>query len=462
MCLTGTETAMATTQPPASLADVPPTALLGEVEAILAEVVTGLTPVVDQDRAPHSPGRPPILPAFLVWGTLLVGVVRGLRSQADCFRLLGVGLWGHAPVEVSDQALRHRWARAGTGPMEQCFVAVSALVRARLEPLRASWGGATLAPFASDVVVLDETTLDQVARSLPALRGVPAGDDRLLPGKLAGVFDVRRQSWRVLRWIEAVHQNEKVVARELLADLAAGSLIMTDLGYFGFQWFDDLTDAGHWWLSRLRAKTSTVVLHTFITTDTYRDQLVWLGAYRADRAKHAVRLVEVKVGGHWHRYITNQLDPVVFPAAEVVALYARRWDIELAIRLVKDHLGLGLLWSANPVLIQQQVWAVLSIAQILQGLRLEIAARAEVEPFDVSMELLVRWVPRLAAAGRDWLTIVVDDGRRLGFIRPSRRRQLELPEVAPDDLLPLPPDLLRIRTPRYAQRNGGPRSQAVA
>lgn len=453
---------MTTTPPPASLTDVPPAALLGEIETILAEVVTGLTPVVAPDRAPHSPGRPPILPAFLVWGTLLVGVVRGLRSQADCFRLLGIGLWGHAPIEVSEQALRHRWARAGTGPLEQCFAAVSALVDARLAPWRARWGGPTLAPFASDVVVVDETTLDQVARSIPALRGVPPGDDRLLPGKLAGVFDVRRQSWRVLRWVAAIHQNEKVIARELIAALAPGSLILTDLGYFGFQWFDDLTDAGHWWLSRLRAKTSTVVLHTFITTDTYRDQLVWLGAYRADRAKHAVRLVEVKVGGHWHRYLTNQLDPVVFPAADVVALYARRWDIELAIRLVKDHLGLGLLWSANPLLIQQQVWAVLCIAQILQGLRLEIAARAEVEPFEVSIELLVRWAPRLAAEGRDWLTIFVEDGRRLGFIRPSRRLQLVLPAVAPDALTPLPPDCIRTRTPRYAHRNAGPRSTAVA
>jgi hypothetical protein len=451
------------TPTPSSLAELPPEALLGQVEAILEEVVTGLTPVVDPDRPPHSPGRPAILPAFLVWGTLLVGVVRGVRSQQDLWRLLTAGgLWGHALVAVSDQALRHRWARAGIGPLEQCFAAVSALVRERLEPWLASWGGDTLAPFASDVVVLDETTLDQVARSLPALRGVPPGDDRLLPGKLAGVFDLRRQSWRVLEWIEAVHQNEKVVARDLIAALAPGSLVITDLGYFGFPWFDDLTEQGYWWLSRLRAKTSTVVLHTFIATETYRDRLVFLGAYRADQAAHAVRLVEVKVGQQWHRYVTNQTDPLVFPAADVVALYARRWDIELAIRLVKEHLGLGLLWSAKPVLVQQQVWAVLIVAQILQGLRLEIAARAEVDPFDVSMELLVRWAPRLASDGRDWLTLFVDDGRRLGFIRPSRRTVLVLPTVTPDQLTPAPPDLIRTRTPRYAQRKCGPRSGATA
>ncbi|HYI14941.1 MAG TPA: IS4 family transposase [Thermomicrobiales bacterium] len=276
-----------------------------------------------------------------------------------------------------------------------------------------------LAPFASDVVVLDETTLDQVARTLPTLRGVPPGDDRLLLGKLAGLFDLRRQCRRVLEWVDAVHRNEKVIARDLIAGLPVGSLIITDLGYFGFAWFDDLTDQGHWWLSRLRSRTSMVVLHTCIATDTYRDHLVYLGAHRADRARHAVRLVEVKAGETWHRYLTNQTDPVVCPAADVVALYARRWDIELAIRLVKDHLGVGVLWSAKPVLVQQQVWAVLIIAQILQALRLKIAARAGVEPFDVSMELLVRWAPRLASEGRDIITVFVEEGRRLGFIRPS-------------------------------------------
>jgi len=444
---------------PATLDALPADQLVGHIETVLQALLTddgaGPAPV----RPPAAPGRPPILPAFLVWGTLLVGVLRGVHSQRDLWRQVAVGgLWGSAPTSISVQGLALRFERAGVGPLETVFAAVTTMLRQRLDPWRATWGGDALAPFASDVVVLDETTLDQVARSLPALRGVPAGDDRLLPGKLAGVFDLRRQSWRVLQWIEDIHQNEKAVARDLLATVAPGSLVLTDLGYFGFAWFDDLTDRGYWWLSRLRAKTSTVVVHTFLATETYRDHLVFLGAYRADRAAHAVRLVEVKVGQQWHRYVTNQTDPLVFPAAEVVALYARRWDIELAIRLVKEHLGLGLLWSAKPLLVQQQVWAVLIIAQILQAMRLEIAGRAGGDPFDISMELLVRWAPRLAAEGRDVITLFVDDGRRLGFIRPSRRRELVVPTVTPDHLCPAPPGLIRERTPRYAQRKCGPRT----
>ncbi len=448
---------------PSSLDDLPADLLLGHVEAVLHALVDGFAPVPEPARPPCSPGRPAVLPSLLVWGTLLVGVLRGVSSQRDLWRQIAVGgLFDAAAVTITNQGLAHRLARAGVGPLQQLFAQVNHLLHTRLEPWLGAWVSDELAPFASDIVAIDETTLDQVSRSLPALRGVPPGDDRLLPGKLAGVFDLRRQSWRVLEWITAVHQNEKVVARDLIAGLSPGSLIIADLGYFTFAWFDELTRQGHWWLSRMRAGTSYLVVHTFITSDTYRDQLVFLGAHRADRAGHAVRLVEVKAGQTWHRYLTNQTDPLVFPAADVAGLYARRWDIELAIKLIKDHLGLGLLWSAKPVIVQQQVWAVLIIAQILQALRLEIAGRAGVDPFDVSMELLVRWAPRLAAAGRDPVTVFVEDGRRLGFIRSSRRTVLIVPTVTPEQLSPAPPGLIRERTPRYAKRKCGPRSTPAA
>ena len=41
------------------------------------------------------------------------------------------------------------------------------------------------------------------------------------------------------------HQNEKVLARELVEELPAGTLVVADLGYFGFAWFDWLTDRGY-------------------------------------------------------------------------------------------------------------------------------------------------------------------------------------------------------------------------
>lgn len=161
-----------------------------------------------------------------------------------------------------------------------------------------------------------------------------------------------------------------------------------------------------------------------------------------------------------HRYITNVCDPHQLTPAAAARLYARRWDIELAFDLIKTHLGLHLLWSSKEVVVLQQVWAVLIIAQVLAALRLEIAGRAGVDPFEVSLPLLVEYLPRLAYAGIDPIAVFVDQGRHLGFIRPSARTQIHAPHLPRDQITPAPPGLVRERRPRYAQRKCGPRSGA--
>lgn len=427
--------------------------LLDEIERFVRDAVAQLAPdPAEQARA--GPGRPRVLPALGLWAGLLVGVLRGAGSQQALWRLLSVsGLWDYPRFPVTDQAVRDRLAAGGIEELVGLFRQVSALLAARVAP----YADATLAPFAAEVVALDASTLDQLARTLPALRGVPPGDDRLLPGKLAGRFDLRRQQWQLVRHIADPHENDKVAARDLLAGLPAKSLVLADLQYFAFPWFDELTEAGYHWVSRYRAKTSYEVLHTYYQEGDTFDGLVWLGAYRADRAKHAVRLVQYRHHGALYRYLTNVLDPTLLPLYEIARLYARRWDFELAVKLVKRHLGLHLFWSAKPVVVQQQVWATLCIAQILHALQLEIAGRAGVDPFEVSLALLVEYLPRLARAGQDPLALFVEQGRRAGFIRPSTRTVIRAPTIAPAQLAPVPPGLVLERPPRYAQRKCGPR-----
>ena len=65
----------------------------------------------------------------------------------------------------------------------------------------------------------------------------------------------------------------------------------------------------------------------------YFDGIVWLGAHRSDRAKHAVRLVTFRQGKTLHRYITNVREPRTFPIASMAEVYARRWDIEMGAQI---------------------------------------------------------------------------------------------------------------------------------
>src|SRR5262249_46391002 len=57
-------------------------------------------------------GRPPVLPAMLLWTAMLVAIVRGLGSCRDLWRLISQqGLWHHPRIEVSDMAIYHRLER---------------------------------------------------------------------------------------------------------------------------------------------------------------------------------------------------------------------------------------------------------------------------------------------------------------------------------------------------------------
>lgn len=151
------------------------------------------------------------------------------------------------------------------------------------------------------------------------------------------------------------------------------------------------------------------------------------------------------------------LDPRQCSLREIAAVYAWRWDIELAFQTIKRHLGLHLLWSAKPVVIRQQIWAVLIIAQILQALRLEIAGRAGVDPFEVSLALPVQYLPEYAYTGQHPVTVFVTQGRALGFIRPSRRTRIRAPDLRPEQCVPRPLGLVLVRTARTARRKCGPR-----
>lgn len=440
----------------APLTDAERTQTLAQVERFLTDAIATLEPEPATTRAP---GRPRILPALCLWAGLLVCVLHGFGSYLALWRLLtSHGLWHFPRFPVTDQALYHRLARDGTGPLERLLAHLSTLLADRLAP----YAPATLAAFATAVYALDEMTLDQIARLLPALRGLPPGAAALLPGKLAGLFDLRRQQWARVESIADPQQNEKVAARGMVAGLAAGSLILADLGYFGFAWFDALTEALDWWVSRLRAKTSFTIIHVLYQRADTLDAVVWLGAHRADRAQHAVRLVQFRHGATLYRYVTNVLDPTVLPMAQIARLYARRWDIELAFNLIKTQLKLHLLWGAQPVMVLQQVWAVLIIAQVLQALRLEIAGRAGVDPYEVSLPLLVEYLPYFAYRGLDPVALVVEQGRALRFIRPSTRTQIVAPAIPPEAITPLPPDTVLERTPRYAQRKCGPRPRSAA
>ena len=255
-----------------------------QIEGFLQTVVRGSMEKPDQEETAEQkrePGHPVILPSMSLWMAVLVAVLRRLKSQRGVWRLLAIGgWWGQPSYEIGDQAEDIRMEQEGWKPLAQVFERTSLLLAQWLEPALQAYGQrhAILAPFASEVIALDEMYLDQVSRRLPILRHFKKGDLQLLPGKLVAFFDVRLQQWRAIDYIAQASENGLEVARALLGSMKPGALLLEDLGYFGFEWFDELTDKGYSWISRVKDGTTVVVLHTYYEAKGTFDRLVWLGA----------------------------------------------------------------------------------------------------------------------------------------------------------------------------------------
>src|SRR5207244_673752 len=236
-------------------------------------------------------------------------------------------------------------------------------------------------------------------------------------------------------------------ARRISQGLSVGSLLLFDLGYFSFSFFDTLTQWKVWWVSRSREKTSYQIAPVFYRQREVLDALVWLGTGQT-QARHLVRLVRLSDGIGVRMYLTNVCDPHLLSLGEVAQLYARSFDIELAFRLLKDYLGMSHWWSSKQELILVQIWVVLILSHIVYALRERIATAATCEPCEVSVTLLVELLPKLCSHSELQLERLVQEARHLGLVRASPRLALIIPQIELSCYQPVPPDLPRQRPGR--------------
>jgi hypothetical protein len=422
----------------------------------LEEHVRLLFPTPSETQ-PAKRGKPAELTLPHLCLALFVGVFCGATGFTDIWRWLVTEPLGSFPqLTVTDDAVRKAVGRWGP----QTFANLYTHLCDALPKVKISQTTTALATFAREIVALDESTLDAIHRHRKQVRHLDRSGSGLLAGKIAGLWDIRRQRWFRLQFRADALAHCANDLQTLVQGLPVGSLILEDLGYFGFPWLDWLTDTGYWYISRLKDKTSSQLLHTFIQDEAqgFLDAIVFLGAYRSDQAAHAVRLIQFRRGNHLYSYITNVLDPQMLPFHEIVQLYARRWDIELIFLLLKEHFGLHIWWSSKQDLMLCQLWIALILAHLLTRLRFQVAETASVPFFDVSIPVLMDLLRRFSLTSTPLVSRIAGEGRFLKLIRHHSRIRPQIPHICIQDIAPLPPDLLLLRTSRYAHRNPHPRT----
>jgi Transposase DDE domain len=155
--------------------------------------------------------------------------------------------------------------------------------------------------------------------------------------------------------------SERRHLEAMLPDLPAGSLLVADAGFCGYQLCRNILAAGHSFLFRVG---SNVTLLTELGWHVeQRGDLVslWPQNFR-DQPPLVLRLIVLSRGKQAIYLVTNVLDPEQLSAADAAALYELRWGAEVGYRSYKQTLDRRILKSRTPAtcLVEAQ-WTMLGL-----------------------------------------------------------------------------------------------------
>jgi DDE family transposase len=417
-----------------------PLPALAEIEAELFALLTPalLAPRQLERHDPRNPQRHIRLRARILTLPVMVALVvslvwRRLGSIAEVHRVLAQdGVLWVSPLQVSDQAIAKRLDTLPAHALAEVFTEVSARLQPQPPPQLPhleSW--MEVRPRFARIAMGDGSTLEAIRKKTQALQTQPGC---VLAGRMMVMVEAftHRPLWQL--YTEDAAANDKRFAPEILAALPAGGLLIFDLGFFSFLWFDDFAGQHKYFVTRLRQKTAYRTTHVLSHSAYYCDELMEVGLYRSHPCRHPLRLVSVLWRGPWYRYLTNVLDPAQLSARQVCDLYRRRWRIEDAFLVTKRVLDLAYLWKASPNGIQLQLYATLLFYLVLLNVCQQVAHSLN-EPLEqISVEMVFRafyHYSRALTRGEtlELVPYLVHHAKLLGLVKRRRQRHQEIQQT---------------------------------
>ena len=255
--------------------------------------------------------------------------------------------------------------------------------------------------------------------------------------------------------------SEVRYAAALWAHVPDASLTIVDRNFLAAHLLVPLAAGGaeRHWLVRAKSNTRATPVAALGDGDMLVELEVSDHARRADPTlprTWRARAITYERGGAPQRLLTSLLDPVRYPAQEIVALYHERWELELGYDELKTELleRAEALRSQSPVAVTQELWGVLLAYNLVRLEMARAADAADVVPTRISFVgalHLIRdewlWstyaapgaIPRHLARLRDALARLVLPERRAERVYPRavKRKMSNYPRKRP----PPPPEL---------------------
>ena len=316
--------------------------------------------------------------------------VRLVPSRAGVYFVLALGLfprlgysrvWGKLTCGLagldlpvpSEKALRDLRRRLGPAPLKALFEVVAGPLAWPRTPGTRFGSLRTVAFDGCNSLKIADTARNRAwagkgrgscgEAAYPALRLMTLAETgtRALLGAVAG---------------NAADRDEATLARQLMHLLAAGMLVLADRAFDTNRFLSAVAGTGADLLIRVKStRTPLVIAHL--------DD----GSFLSDIGGLTVRIIAARIdtagadgsrAGGCYRFITTLTDHRRYPAEALVQLYHERREIETAFLALRHTLlGGRVLRSGDPPGVQQELWALLTIYQLL---RMAMVTAAETRP----------------------------------------------------------------------------------
>jgi Transposase DDE domain len=365
----------------------------------------------------------PVMMAIVV--SLVYRQIPGLREVIRVLSQEGL-LWVE-PILVSTQALSKRLRTLPIELFTQIFEQVMARISAQPKNQVVPENWQPVCERFTAIWIADGSTLEALRRKLKALQG----QQKILAGKIMMVVEAFHHHPVTTWYTKNSKANDKTWCDQLLERLPIGGLLIFDLGFFKFPWFDEFTLTNKFFLTRLREKTAYKVIRCLSSTPFYRDEIIHMGEYRSNPCQHPVRLVSVLWGSTCYYYLTNVLDPQMLSAQQVCELYRRRWRVEDAFLLTKRLLGLAYIWVGDTNGVQIQIFATWIFYAVLNQLCIDVAIALNQPLERISTEMVFRGLYHFSQAllrgeASEVVTYLIERQKLFGLVKSRRKRHREI------------------------------------
>jgi hypothetical protein len=243
----------------------------------------------------------------------------------------------------------------------------------------------------------------------------------------------------------SLHNHDLRLLRRLQEELRAGDILLGDRAYGEYTTLADLPLRGVDVVARLhqRRKVDFRRARRLARQDGWfvwqkgstRSRLLTTAQWNRLPAEITVRIIRftATIRGFRHRRITlvtTLLDPKLYPAEQLIGLYARRWRLELCLRDLKTTLGMEQLRCKTPDLVEKELLIYLLGHNLIRCLMAAAVARHQVDlervSFKGSVDALRQYSAAIATARnrklRDalWDDLLLNLARDLVPYRPNR------------------------------------------